>query len=103
MTKQKSDTPIMDWIDNHFGWFLALVIILFICIITTSAIVYEKSAEDRRVYEDNQLICYEDNTHTDKPNSRQQFYCINRATKEKTCEYDYSRGSGNKPPQGCYL
>lgn len=93
----------VNWADNNFGWIVASIIVVFICTVTVGIILINKYVEDSRIYEDNQLICYSDNSEDDMPNSHQSFYCVTRVGRVKTCEYDYSRGSGNKPPQGCYL
>lgn len=99
----KSNTPIFDWFGDHSGIVVTTVIVLILSVIITSFYLENRYGSDNRVYEDDVLICYIDDSSYDKPNSRQEYYCVNRDTNAKSCEYNSSRGSGSKPPQGCYL
>jgi hypothetical protein len=55
---------------------------------------------DAIVYEDDKITCYDDSTHNEE-NVRQNNYCLNRDG-HIVCRYNYARGRGNNPGDGCY-
>lgn len=99
----KKKFGLSDWMDDHEILVFLTGFGVFMAIIGTSTALYVKYADDYRVYEDNQIICYNDESSNDKPNSRQDYYCLDRSSGQKVCEYGWSRGSHDRPPQGCYL
>jgi hypothetical protein len=100
---RKKRRSLFDWADDHPGISFLFIIGTIFALVATGIILYEIHANDFVIYEDNVVICYNDEGANDPPNTKQELYCVNKASGKVSCEYNYSRGSGNKPPQGCYL
>jgi len=86
----------------RFPWgtmfFIIGSFVYLIAIIVTIVNPWEK---DEIIYKDSKIVCYSDYNDSHY-NSHQTYYCRSIATDKVVCEYNYSHGEHDRPPQGCY-
>lgn len=93
----------MPWYDKTWGMWLIIItgIVGVMSFVIGIPFYIEYYTNDTVVFEDSQIICYND-YQGDKPNSSMRFYCLDKESGEMTCQTDGYRGAFREPVAGCY-